>query len=108
MSSQHRAYSASNGCLGLRSEPYTLTPPHCGRAQEPWPGMSVGAVFYAVVYEDARPPVPADMPLPYCALMEECWSADAANRPVFPGVQTRLSALFRELRAAAMSKAQSS
>lgn len=70
--------------------------------------MSVGAVFYAVVYEDERPPVPAEMPPPYCALMEECWSADASTRPSFPGVQTRLSALFRELRAAAMSKAQSS
>ncbi|KAK9842248.1 hypothetical protein WJX81_002584 [Elliptochloris bilobata] len=81
---------------------------HLFTCQEPWPGMSVGAVFYAVVYEDARPPVPADMPPAYRALMEECWSADAAARPSFPGVQTRLSALCRELRAAAMSKAQSS
>ena len=70
--------------------------------------MSVGAVFYAVVYEDGRPPVPADMPPAYRALMEECWSTDASKRPSFTVVQARLSALFRELRAAAMSKAQSS
>lgn len=51
--------------------------------------MSVGAVFYAVVYEDARPPVPDEMPAPYMALMQECWSADAVKRPTFPVVQAR-------------------
>ena len=51
--------------------------------------MSVGAVFYAVVYEDARPPVPPEMPAPYLALMQECWSADAVKRPTFPVVQAR-------------------
>ncbi len=75
--------------------------------QEPWPGMSVGAVFYAVVYENARPPVPPDMPAPYAALMRECWATRADARPTFPAVQSRLSALFRELRRAAMLKAES-
>jgi hypothetical protein len=69
--------------------------------------MSVGAVFYAVVYEDARPPAPPDMPPPYAALMRECWATRAAARPTFPAVQARLSALFRELRRAAMLKAES-
>jgi len=38
-------------------------------------------VCQAVVMQDARPPVPADMPQDYCELMVRCWAREPFQRP---------------------------
>ena len=62
------------------------------RLQEPWKGESVGAVYCAVVKDDARPPVPPDFPpvllplarvlgqRPRCASNLSAGAATAADR----------------------------
>ncbi len=42
--------------------------------------QTAGQVFKAVVYEGLRPPVPADCPGRYAALMQACWEEQPDNR----------------------------
>lgn len=77
--------------------------------QEPWKGESVGAVYCAVVKENARPPVPPDFPPVLLPLMQECWASDPATRPTYLQVQQRLqTALRAAIRSSQMMKAVSS
>lgn len=77
--------------------------------QEPWKGESVGAVYCAVVKENARPPVPSDFPSVLLPLMQECWASDPAKRPTYLQVQQRLQAALRAaIRSSQMVKAVSS
>ena len=43
-------------------------------------GLTVGQVFFMVVYEAHRPAIPEDCPEPFVKLMTSCWSADPADR----------------------------
>lgn len=43
-------------------------------------GMTVGQVFYMVVYEGHRPPIPETCPQGYSQLMQSCWHADMNER----------------------------
>jgi hypothetical protein len=43
-------------------------------------GLTVGQVFFMVVYEAHRPAVPEDCPEAFRTLMTSCWSADPVER----------------------------
>lgn len=43
-------------------------------------GLTVGQVFFMVVYEAHRPAIPEDCPEAFVKLMTSCWSADPADR----------------------------
>ena len=43
-------------------------------------GLTVGQVFFMVVYEMHRPAIPEDCPEAFVKLMTACWSADPADR----------------------------
>ena len=43
-------------------------------------GLTVGQVFFMVVYEAYRPAIPEDCPEAFVSLMTSCWSADPADR----------------------------
>ncbi|CAL8465709.1 g5245 [Coccomyxa elongata] len=54
-------------------------------------------VLYSV-FSGGRPQMPADAPVGYRALIEDCWAADAKARPSFNDVITRLMALLADTR----------
>lgn len=43
-------------------------------------GLTVGQVFFMVVYEAHRPAIPEDCPEAFVRLMSACWSAAPADR----------------------------
>ena len=43
-------------------------------------GLTVGQVFFMVVYEAHRPAVPEDCPETFRTLMTSCWKADPIER----------------------------
>ena len=43
-------------------------------------GLTVGQVFFMVVYEAHRPAIPEDCPEAFVSLMTSCWSAAPADR----------------------------
>lgn len=45
-------------------------------------GLTVGQVFFMVVYEAHRPAIPEDCPEAFVSLMTSCWSAAPADRYV--------------------------
>lgn len=59
-------------------------------------------VLYSV-FCGFRPPVPADMPAAYRALLEDCWAADAKLRPTFDDIIVRLASLLKAERAHGMA-----
>ena len=77
-------------------------------AQTPFDNMTMGQIFFSVVQEKARPPVPEGMRAGYAALMQQCWSEDAAERPTIMAVMKQLQVLYRDHRTSGMSKANSS
>jgi serine/threonine protein kinase len=58
-------------------------------------GMHFGHVCQAVVMQDARPPVPADMPQDYRELMVRCWAREPFQRPSMTQVQQSLEELLK-------------
>jgi serine/threonine protein kinase len=68
---------------------------------EVWTGKSAfkrmhyGQVCQAVVMQDARPPVPADMPQDYRELMVRCWAREPFQRPSMTQVQQSLEELLQ-------------
>lgn len=70
--------------------------------------MTMGQIFFTVVQEKARPPVPEGMRAGYAALMQQCWAEDAAERPTMAAVMKQLQVLYKEHRASGMNKANSS
>ncbi|CAL8465712.1 g5248 [Coccomyxa elongata] len=50
-------------------------------------------VLYSV-FSGNRPQMPADAPVGYRALIEDCWAADAKTRPSFDDIIARLAALL--------------
>jgi hypothetical protein len=56
-------------------------------------GQHLGQVCSAVVVRDERPPVPADMPRDYAALMQACWVREPEERPGMSAVRDRLRAM---------------
>ncbi|KAK9823953.1 hypothetical protein WJX72_006631 [[Myrmecia] bisecta] len=61
-------------------------------------GMTVAQVFYMVVYEQHRPPIPDDMPEGYRRLMCACWDQDPLARPTFDGVMKDVQRLYAEVK----------
>jgi hypothetical protein len=45
-------------------------------------------VCHAVVSDNARPEIPADMPSDYQQLTERCWARDPARRPTMIQVRS--------------------
>nr|UDO47406.1 ser/thr kinase [Pandoravirus massiliensis] len=69
--------------------------------QQPYNGMTPAAVAVAVIRDDARPRIPADLnvdaqPESYVDLIKECWHRDPTVRPTFIEIMTRLSAMHGE------------
>ncbi len=52
---------------------------------QPYSGMSMPAVLFAVVHQGQRPDVPDDMPDDYRSLMARCWDSDPRKRWVSEG-----------------------
>jgi len=60
--------------------------------------MTMGQIFFTVVQEKARPPVPEGMRAGYAALMQQCWAPDPKQRPCMRQVDEELTplALFHQ------------
>ncbi|DBA79881.1 TPA: hypothetical protein ACH3X1_008206 [Trebouxia sp. C0004] len=56
-------------------------------------GLTVGQVFFAVVYQAQRPAIPEDCPDAFVTLMTSCWSADPLQRPTFRQITKDLQLL---------------
>lgn len=52
-------------------------------ASEPFPHSTVGQVFYAVVCDGQRPPIPPQCPGVYAALVRACWAPEPEDRCVW-------------------------
>eukprot|EP00775_Hariotina_reticulata_P012693 gene12693-12824_t len=66
-------------------------------------GMHFGQVCQAVVMQDARPDVPADMPLEYHELMVRCWAREPFQRPTMTEVLQTLQQLLKAAAACSSS-----
>eukprot|EP01087_Luapelamoeba_hula_P003949 TRINITY_DN138_c0_g2_i1.p1 TRINITY_DN138_c0_g2~~TRINITY_DN138_c0_g2_i1.p1 ORF type:complete len:1696 (-),score=223.93 TRINITY_DN138_c0_g2_i1:132-5219(-) len=62
-------------------------------ALEPYGGMNPTTVAVSVLRDDLRPMIPACALPEYAELTRNCWTRDAANRPGFLEVVTRLKSL---------------
>ncbi|BDA45748.1 probable mitogen-activated protein kinase kinase kinase 11 at C-terminar half [Coccomyxa sp. Obi] len=77
--------------------------------QVPFDRMTVGQIFFAVVQENVRPPVPeTGWPPSYVKLMRRCWDRDPKQRPEISDVLKSLKLQYKQHRAANMPKALSS
>lgn len=76
--------------------------------QVPFERMTVGQIFFAVVHQKQRPPIPEGAPPAYVQLMQQCWADDAKERPVISEVLKRVQKLYKEHRSKTVSKAYSS
>jgi hypothetical protein len=76
--------------------------------QVPFEHMTVGQVFFAVVHEQQRPPIPPGLPPEYVALMQQCWSSQPKDRPDITAVLKRLQKQYRDFRSTHVTKAHSS
>ncbi|KAA6425511.1 MAG: kinase [Trebouxia sp. A1-2] len=70
-------------------------------------GLTVGQVFFMVVYEAHRPAVPEDCPEAFTALMTSCWKADPLERPTFQQITKDLQLLYGEARKKPLQSATS-
>ncbi|KAL0035971.1 hypothetical protein WJX77_009876 [Trebouxia sp. C0004] len=70
-------------------------------------GLTVGQVFFMVVYEAHRPAVPEDCPEAFTALMTSCWRADPLERPTFQQITKDLQMLYGEARKKPLQSATS-
>ncbi len=71
--------------------------------------MTVGQIFFAVVQENVRPPIPeTGLPESYKNLMQRCWDTDPKQRPEISEVLKSLKLQYKQHRAANMPKALSS
>ncbi|KAK9805014.1 hypothetical protein WJX73_001566 [Symbiochloris irregularis] len=66
----------------------------------PYTGMKMPQIFAGVASGMLRPKPLTDAPSEWTAIMEDCWTVDAAERPSFSQVATRLSNLLASLRQA--------
>ncbi len=77
--------------------------------QIPFDRMTVGQIFFAVVQQNSRPPVPeTGLPESYKKLMECCWDTDPKQRPEISEVLRSLKLQYKQHRATNMRKALSS
>ena len=53
------------------------------------------------VFSGEKPPVPADMPPDYRALMERCWAFEPSERPSFKEVKTELRRMLAKAQSVA-------
>lgn len=60
----------------------------------PYRGMEVMQVGYAVLNAGLRPPIPADAPRDYAAVIKACLRADPAKRPTFAQIINALSKML--------------
>ncbi|EIE22674.1 kinase-like protein [Coccomyxa subellipsoidea C-169] len=75
----------------------------------PFDRMTVGQIFFAVVQEQQRPPIPEKgVPAPYLKLMQRCWNTDPKQRPEVPEVLAALKQQYKHHRATNISKSLSS
>ena len=71
--------------------------------------MTVGQIFFAVVQENQRPPVPEKgVPAAYLELMQRCWAKDPKQRPDITQILKGLKQQYKQHRATHMSKSLSS
>ncbi|KAL3133428.1 hypothetical protein ABBQ38_007295 [Trebouxia sp. C0009 RCD-2024] len=70
-------------------------------------GLTVGQVFFMVVYEAHRPAIPEDCPEAFVRLMSACWSANPADRPMFEQITKELQVLYQESRKKPLQSASS-
>jgi len=59
--------------------------------QDPYEGMPVFQIIFAVGSEGLRPTVPENCPSDYSSLIQECWQTDPKSRPTFEQILLRLS-----------------
>jgi len=58
--------------------------------KDPYEGMPVFQIIFAVGSEGLRPTIPENCPPEYSLLMEECWQTDPTTRPTFEQILHRL------------------
>lgn len=76
--------------------------------QIPFNAMTVGQIFFAVVQEKQRPPLPKGLPAAYVDLMQRCWSSEPGERPSITDILKHLKKQYKQHRATTMNKALSS
>jgi len=59
---------------------------------------SIGQVFYMIVHQGWRPPIPEDCPPGYVQLMTACWAEDPNQRPCANEVLNTLQELYMGVR----------
>eukprot|EP01090_Pellita_catalonica_P018766 TRINITY_DN6163_c0_g2_i1.p1 TRINITY_DN6163_c0_g2~~TRINITY_DN6163_c0_g2_i1.p1 ORF type:complete len:180 (+),score=19.84 TRINITY_DN6163_c0_g2_i1:127-666(+) len=64
----------------------------------PFFGYSIGKLIREVHLKAQRPPIPEYTNPKYANLMQECWSADKEERPMFDIILKRLEALLNKTR----------
>lgn len=90
-------------CPGIDSCAFVLP------AQVPFDRMTVGQIFFAVVQEQQRPPIPEKgVSAAYLKLMQGCWNTDPKQRPEIPEVLAALKQQYKHHRATNISKSLSS
>ncbi|DBA92395.1 hypothetical protein WJX77_010293 [Trebouxia sp. C0004] len=61
-------------------------------------GLTVGQVFFAVVYQAQRPAIPEDCPDAFVTLMTSCWSVAPLKGPLLGRSQRTCSSCARLLK----------
>ncbi|ONK70387.1 uncharacterized protein A4U43_C05F33190 [Asparagus officinalis] len=65
--------------------------------EEPYADLHYGAIIGGIVSNTLRPPVPESCDPEWRSLMEQCWSAEPAERPNFTEIASRLRSIAASL-----------
>ncbi|XP_008788779.2 uncharacterized protein LOC103706458 isoform X1 [Phoenix dactylifera] len=65
--------------------------------EEPYADLHYGAIIGGIVSNTLRPPVPESCDPDWRSLMEQCWSAEASERPSFTEIASRLRSMAATL-----------
>ncbi|KAG1363995.1 hypothetical protein COCNU_11G008220 [Cocos nucifera] len=65
--------------------------------EEPYADLHYGAIIGGIVSNTLRPPVPESCDPDWRSLMEQCWSAEASERPSFTDIASRLRSMAASL-----------
>jgi serine/threonine protein kinase len=64
--------------------------------QVPYEGMNAAQISIAVLNKGIRPPIPANCPSQFSALIQSCWDQDPENRPPFSFIVEQLNKQLQE------------